>query len=261
MGNVSYRPLLEDMVWSYSRIECYHDCPYRFFLKYIDKSPESPLFYSSYGLFMHRILEQYYKGELKKEDMKTKFLFGFQKEVQGERPKPSTVEKYISDGVSYLGGFQPFPCHTVAVEQRLPFNVNGIPFVCVIDYIGEENGELCIIDHKSRDMKPRSGRKKPTKTDEELDSMLRQLYLYSAAVKQHYGVLPKKLCFNTFRNDLLIEEPFSEKAYEQTLDWAKRSVEYIIEEDDYYPNIEFFGCLFLCGFREECCYWKERCRQ
>lgn len=260
MGNISYRPLLEDMVWSYSRIGCYHDCPYRFFLRYIDRSPEAPLFYSSYGSFMHKLLEQYYKGELKKEDMKTKFLFDFQKEVLGERPQPSTVAKYVSDGAAYLGGFQPFSCKTVAVEQKFPFDLGGVPFVCIIDYIGSDDDGLLIIDHKSRDMKPRSGRKKPTKTDEELDGMLRQLYLYSAAVRQRYGVFPKKLCFNSFRNNILIEEPFSETAYENAVDWAKRSVSDIIETDDYYPRIEFFSCMFLCGFRDDCCYWKERGR-
>lgn len=257
MGNISYRPLLEDMVWSYSRIGCYHDCPYRFFLKYIDKTSESPLFYSSYGKFMHKILEQYYKGELKREDMKTKFLFDFQKEVQGERPKESTVVKYISDGVRYLAEFQPFPCKTVAVEQKLPFTVGGVPFVCVIDYIGEDADGLCVIDHKSREMKPRSKRKKPTKSDEELDSMLRQLYLYSVAVKEHYGVFPKKLCFNAFRTGQLICEPFSEAAYLDTMAWAEKNVRDIIEEDDYCPRIDYFGCLFLCGFRDECCYWQE----
>ena len=257
MGNISYRPLLEDMVWSYSRIGCFHDCPYRFFLKYIDQSQETPLFYSSYGKFMHKILEQYYNGELKREDMKTKFLFDFKKEVLGDRPPRNTVAKYVSDGVRYLDAFRPFPCKTVAVEQKLPFEIGGVPFVCVIDYIGEDEDGLCVIDHKSREMKQRSGRSKPTKTDADLDTMLRQLYLYSAAVKERYGVFPKKLCFNAFRSGQLITENFSDAAYFDAVEWAKKSVNGIIEEDDFYPRVEFFSCLYLCGFRGECCYWQE----
>ena len=58
MGEVSYRPLIEDMVWSYSRIECFDDCPYRWYLKYISGMKESPMFYTSYGSFMHRLLER-----------------------------------------------------------------------------------------------------------------------------------------------------------------------------------------------------------
>lgn len=49
MGEVSYLPLIEDMVWSYSRIESFNDCPYRFFLKYISKCKETDKFYASYS--------------------------------------------------------------------------------------------------------------------------------------------------------------------------------------------------------------------
>ena len=69
MGDVSYRPLIEDMTWSFSRIECFNDCPYRWFLRYIKKYPETPQFYSSYGSFMHKLIEQYYKGEITKDEM------------------------------------------------------------------------------------------------------------------------------------------------------------------------------------------------
>ena len=35
MGEINYAPLIDDMVWSYSRIKAFVDCPYRFYLKYI----------------------------------------------------------------------------------------------------------------------------------------------------------------------------------------------------------------------------------
>ena len=69
MGEISYRPLIEDMTWSFSRIECFNDCPYRWFLKYIKRYKETPQFYSSYGSFMHKLIEQFYKGELTKEEI------------------------------------------------------------------------------------------------------------------------------------------------------------------------------------------------
>ena len=50
----------------------------------------------------------------------------------------------------------------------------------VIDLVGRsDTGGLVIVDHKSRALKPRSKRKKPTKTNQELDEYLRQLYLYA----------------------------------------------------------------------------------
>lgn len=55
MGEISYRPLIEAMTWSYSRLEIFDDCPYRWFLTYIHtpKLKKEDKFYAAYGLFMH----------------------------------------------------------------------------------------------------------------------------------------------------------------------------------------------------------------
>ena len=256
MKNSIYRMIADGFVWSYSRIECFCDCPYRFFLKYFAGVKEKPLFYSSYGSFIHKLIEQYYKGALTKDEMVTRFLMDFSKEVRGTRPQESTVTKYIQCGCEYLRSFQPFRFNMIDVEKRVEFNIDGIPFVGVIDYLGEEDGELVIVDNKSRDLKPRSKRAKPTLKDQELDSMLKQLYIYSAAVKQEYGKLPKLLCFNCFRTGTFIEEPFNEDAYNAAIEWAKKQVEDIKDADDFYPQIDYFSCNFICGVDKECEYYE-----
>ena len=248
--------IADGFVWSYSRIECFCDCPYRFFLKYFAGVKEKPLFYSSYGSFIHKLIEQYYKGALTKDEMVTKFLTDFSKEVRGTRPQESTVTKYIQCGCEYLRSFQPFRFNMIDVEKRVEFNIDGTPFVGFIDYLGEEDGELVIVDNKSRDLKPRSKRAKPTLKDQELDSMLKQLYIYSAAVKQEYGKFPKLLCFNCFRTGTFIEEPFNEDAYNAAIEWAKKQVEDIKDADDFYPQIDYFSCNFICGVDEECEYYE-----
>lgn len=257
MGDISYRPLIEDMTWSYSRLTAFEDCPYRWFLKYICKETEKPQFYSSYGSLMHRIIEQYYRGKLQKDKMLTEFLLRFSKEVQGERPSEQIVQKYITSGVEYLKNFKAFPFETVDVEKRIGFSVQGVPFIGVIDYIGLKNGDLYIVDNKSRDLKPRSTRKKPTAKDNELDEMLRQLYLYSSAIKQVYGMFPKALCFNCFKSGTFIEEPFKPEVYEKVINWAIESVNDIADTEEFYPSIEYFKCRYICGVREECCYSDE----
>ena len=254
MGDLIYRPLIEDMTWSYSRIECFSSCRYKFFLKYIKHIQECPMFYASYGSFMHRLIEQFYKGELTKEDMLIKFLFGFQNEVKGERSSGNIVQKYIEKGTQYIQNIQRLPYNVVAVEKKVEFDIDGIPFIGFIDLLGEKDGEYYVVDHKSRDLKPRSGRAKPTKKDEELDDMLRQLHLYAAAVKQEYGKFPKSLCFNCFKAGTFIEEPFREEAYNEAVEWVKESVEDIKGCDDFYPSINYFGCRFICGLRNECEY-------
>ena len=142
----------------------------------------------------------------------------------------------------------------IDVEKEVKFEIDGIPFTGFIDYLGEENGDYVIVDNKSRDLKPRSKRAKPTVKDKELDSMLKQLYIYSAAVKQEYGKFPKLLCFNCFRTGTFIEEPFNEDAYNEAIEWAKKLVEEIKDTDDFYPNREFFSCYYICGVSDDCCY-------
>ncbi len=256
MGEVSYKPLIEDMTWSYSRVSCFEECRYKWFLKYIHGSKEKPMFYASYGSFMHKLIEMFYRGEIEQGEMKTRFLLDFKDEVQGDRPSDKIVQSYIEKGLEYLASFRPFPYSMIDVEKYVVFQIDDIITQGYIDFLGENDGGLYIVDNKSRDLKPRSTRKKPTKKDEELDEMLRQLYIYSAAIKQEFGEFPKGLCFNCFKSGVFIEEPFVKSAYDEAVGWFKRSVDELIniDSDGFYPNIEFFGCRYLCGVQDECCY-------
>lgn len=254
MTTTDYRPQIENMVWSYSRITSFDQCRYCWFLRYIQHLEPKPKFYSDYGSFVHKLLEQYYNGEATKEELPMKFLFGFQNEVGGDRPPISTVEKYIQLGLEYFKTFEPVPYKVIGVEKQVSFEVAGYKFTGYIDLLCEDDGEFIIIDNKSRDLKPRTKRKYPTENDKLLDKMLRQLYLYSKGVKEEYGKFPKKLCFNCFKAGTFIEEDFNEDAYNAALKWAQESIEDIIESDNFRPNIDFFFCNNLCGFGDECCY-------
>lgn len=262
MGEVNYQPLIDDMVWSFSRVKAYDECPYRWFLRYIDRNHEKDRFYSSYGSFMHRIIERYYTGELSKEQLLSEYLVNFRKEVKGLRPKESTFMKFFNGGMEYLKSFEPFPYKMVSVEKEVNFQIEGIPFTGFIDYLGtDDDDEFVIVDNKSRDMKPRSTRAKPTRKDEELDEMLKQLYVYSAAVEQEYGKLPKWLCFNCFRTGVFIKEPFSMKAYEEAKAWVVSKIKEIREDEEFLPNSDGFSCFWLCGVSDQCDFadsWKKR---
>lgn len=258
MGDISYSPLIDQMVWSYTRITTFDSCPYQWYMKYIKHYKEAPQFYSSYGSFIHELIEKYYKGEISKEGMAARFLIDFKNKVQGKRPKPEIVDSYIHAGLDYLRGFKPFPFNMLAVEKKVEFKIGGRPFIGFIDYVGEKDGEIYIIDNKSRKLKPRSNRKTPTVNDKDLDKMLRQMYIYSTAIKDEYGKFPKELCFNCFRNNQFIREPFSIDAYEEAVNWATESIDAIRQSSEFPPQIEFMQCMYLCGLNDECCYWQAR---
>lgn len=294
MGEVNYKQIIQDMTWSYSRIKSFNDCPYRWFLKYIQPillihsvfGGERPskadidaayvrgevekadvgilyaylgikrkdMFFANYGTFMHKLIELYYRGEKTPRQLCDMYLQEFKGQVSGRAPNRTVFTNYFKSGINYLRGFQPFPYNTVAVEKRVDFSLNGIPFVGYIDYLGERDGDFAVIDNKSRVLKPRSKRAKPTKTDEELDSYLIQLYLYSVAVEQDFHKLPKELCFNCFRTPILITEPFEEEAYTASKLWLSDKVSEIMKETEFRPSIEFFKCKHLCEMQDFCEY-------
>ena len=251
--DVIYKPLIQDFTWSYSRIESFYSCRWQFFLKYIRGIKEDDTFFATYGSFMHQLIEQFYKGEITKDEMVGEYLSHYKEVVRGPRPSNVSGSQYIEKGINYLKSFSPFPYNMVAVEKKLNFLVDGIPFTGIIDFLGEKDGELYIVDNKSRDLKPRSNRAKPTKKDLELDEMLRQLYIYAVAVKSEYGKYPVALCFNCFKNQEFIVEPFDSKKCDEAIEWVVNSVKEIednmmwqIDESDY------FKCNYLCGLHDKC---------
>lgn len=255
MGEVSYKPIIQDMTWSFSRVKTFDDCPYRWFLHYIRAYDDKDLFYASYGSFMHDLLARFYNGELTKQQMLIEFLTKFKTSVIGYRPQASTVQRYIDSGVKYITELEPFPYNTLSVEERMLFDVDGIPFVGVVDYIGELDGNLYLIDHKSRKLRQRSGRKKPTKKDEELDEMLKQLYIYSIPIEKKFGRLPSYLGFNCFRSGNLILEPFNHADFEKAKQWAKDTVLSIQDTEDFEPHQNSFSCFWICGVSSQCKYY------
>ena len=256
MSEVSYKPIISDMTWSYSRLNSFDECPYKWFMKYIKEYKDIPMFYAEYGKFIHELIEGYYNGTIPKNKLSIEFLSNFSTQVKGLRPQSSIVKKYLDLGLKYFNEFKPFPYETIAVEERFDFEIRGIPFIGFIDYVGKNDDEFIIIDNKSRDLLPRSGRKKPTKKDKELDDMLKQLYVYSAAIKQRYGKYPKYLCFNCFKNGMLIKEQFDIQKYYEVEDWVEETVRRIEDAEDFDARPDFFKCKYLCGVND-CCDFKD----
>ena len=256
MGEVNYAPVIRDMVWSYSRIKAFEDCPYRWYLRYIRRLKGKEMFFASYGSFIHKLIELYYKGEKTRAQLCDIYLCDFKQQVRGNAPNPKVFGNYFKSGLQYLQTFTPFPYQPIAIEKQVNFCLGTTSFVGYIDFLGEQDGELFVVDNKSRNLKPRTGRVTPTKSDADLDNYLIQLYLYSIAVEQEYGKLPKALCFNCFRESTFIIEPFDAGAYNTAQQWLFEKVTNITKETRFKPNAEFFKCRHLCEMQEHCEYYE-----
>lgn len=244
------------MTWSYSRIRCFEDCPYKFFLTYIKCYPEEQRFFASFGSFVHVILASYLNGELRKDELAQYYILNFQKEVEGKAPSDKIFASYFSGGYDYLRNCPLSPEGTIAVELPVNFELNGHNFTGFVDYVRQEDDALILGDHKSRALKPRSNRKKPTQGDKELDKYYEQLYLYCKPVYELYGKFPDFLEFNCFRAGTVISEPFDKDKYDAVLQKFGEQPDKIADNESWRPSLEFFKCRYLCGKNAVCEYYQ-----
>lgn len=252
---MNYSTIISEFTWSYSRINQFEMCPYAFLLNYIKRTPKKQMFFSNYGSFIHKLIEQYLNGAIQKEDLLGEYLLRFKDEVRGSAPNGDIFKSYFQQGYSYMEHFD-FPYKDpLFVEQRVSFDLDGKPFVGVIDCVVKDDKGLVILDNKSRALKPRSNRKKPTKSDDELMRYLRQLYLYSIPIKGLFHTYPDRLEFNCFRTGTLISEPFNKQDFEQAKAWALQQIEVITDNEDWSPDMDFWKCRYICDFGDECEYF------
>lgn len=248
------------MTWSYSRVASFAECPYRWFLSYLYRDENGkPLkkksgFFAEFGTYMHGILQMYFNGLLASDDLSTYYVAHFKENVVSIAPNHKIYMNYFEQGFHYLDEFS-FPHRNVlGVEEKVDFEFAGRPFTGFIDLRNSDGGKLIITDHKSRALKPRSKRSKPTKQDAELDEYLRQLYVYSAAVKSQYGQFPDALEFNCFRTQTMIQEPFEIKRFYQVEKWVGEQIDSIVTNNKWSADTDYWRCNYLCDVCDHCEY-------
>ena len=145
-----YSFMIDNMVWSFSRINSFNVCPYEWYLQYIEGLQGENNFYAEFGTYCHKILEKYEKGELGIFDLADYFVDHFDEEIKSNVSNP---EKYIELGKSYfenidldLGNYE-----VLGIEKKCDFELEGRKFTGFIDLLlkDKETGEIVLIDHKS----------------------------------------------------------------------------------------------------------------
>ncbi len=246
---------IQDMVWSYSRLTTFEDCPYQWREKYINHQQSEEKFFAQYGSLMHSVLQKILTGELGGDDIIPYYLNHFLTDIIVEAPSEKISLSYLEQGRQYLQNLSFPPRAILNVEKEIRFTFAGYPFVGFPDVLtADDDWKLYITDHKSRILKPRSKRKKPTKSDAELDKYLRQLYIYAQAVREYCGRYPDYLEFNCFRSRTWICEQFSLNRMQEVEKWAGRLIEQITANDDWEAKPNYWYCRHLCGYSGTCEY-------
>ena len=230
--------------YSFSRINAFSTCPAMWQMQYIEKRKSADNWMALAGTLGHDLLEKYDKGELKAEELSSQWEARYEDEVLKDFLVPDWEKKWYKECVASFGNFKGFDYPAEWIEEEfeieLPkFRLNGI-----VDRLSKEDNDLVMTDHKISN--PFSGKI--------LNEKLRQMYLYSFAVKEYYGKFPDYLEFNFFRKGVAKRYKFQEEMVEESLEWAEREVEKIEAEEDFPFTPSHFFCGNLCNFRNICKY-------
>ena len=209
-------------VWSFSRANCYDDCPYNYKLAYKDKVDKSDNAFAEWGSLVHKCLELYFKGELDLFTISDYYESHYDEYVKDRFPYDSRLnlsERYHEAGDIFLSDFQGIDSdkyEVVGVEEYFKLDINGVMLQGYIDLVikRKSDGALIIVDHKS--VSSLNGKK--------LKEYQRQLYLYSTHIKEKYGTFPSLLVFNLFRENKVNIATFNHEDYRESLSWFSQVV-------------------------------------
>ena len=155
--------------------------------------------------------------------------------------------RYYDEGLQYFRSFDGFggDMEILSVEDKFELDIRGNRFVGIADLVlrDRNTGDITVIDHKSKSM---NSMKKAQYEN------TRQLYTYAAYVKERFGAFPTLLRFNMFRYGVNIDEPFSMKRYEETMDWIERTIAEIRAEREWKVSSSSYFCRFICSTRLYC---------
>lgn len=252
---------LKDRVWSYSSLSLYEKCPHAFYQRYIANIKGEDNAFAQWGKMMHGLLELNAKGKLPCDKMLGEYEKRFVEEITEEFPVTyrgqDLAEVYYRAGIGYLFQYDGIPdkYDVLAVEQKFILDMGGFKFTGVPDLVLKDKitGALILVDHKSR---AKFASKK------ELREATRQLYLYSAWIKQKYGNYPAWLVFNLMRAEKPLLIPFDAEAYAEAMAWANATVSQALADDsfEYEMNRRRVRgaysvpgyCSNICNYRFEC---------
>jgi len=254
--------LLGTMIWSFSRLNSFYNCPYEWKLHYLDCNKSANSSFGQYGSFCHLCLEKYAKGELSMFDIAEYYEENYEKEVTEKFPK----NKYVDIGQSYYDkGLEYFSnidldlnnYEILGVEKKVEFNVGKYPMVGYIDLLlkDKDTGDITILDHKSASIKILKNGNISKPDQQHFLEFKRQLYLYSMPVIEEYGHV-EFLEWNMFKDQNHIKIPWVKEEYEEAIKWAEDTIHLIEQEEEWKPNVDWYYCHNLCGQRFNACPYK-----
>jgi hypothetical protein len=266
-----YAFILDEMLWSYSRVETFERCAQCFYLSYILKKDQIPGFFGEYGSFGHLLLEKYYKEELFDFELADEYTNNYNSNITAYAPPNKFVnlaDKYYQQGKYYFENFKGLDSdyETLGVESKYEYKIGDYNFTGIIDLeLKHKEGWYEIIDHKSKSEQHKNKLTKKSNPDDFVQlvdgrfipfDLTKQLYLYCIPTFEKYGEYPKYINFNMFKINDWYKFEFRKEDFEKSVQWVISTIQNLYKETKWLKgeDVGDFWCSFVCGQTCNCKY-------
>ena len=239
--------------YSFSRLTTWHSCKLSFQRQYVLGHKGEDNWFSRFGTLAHDIFEKVDRGLLLPEGSFQEWISRYDSEVLlGGEHEEKWMDGWQRDAEKFFAGFKGWKSNPIWIEEhvhvRSSYEHNGesIPFMFqgFVDRLGMTADKgFSMQDYKCSKVY----------TGATLKEKQRQMYLYSAAVKNRLGEFPKTLIFYHFRQKVPVTIPFNMDDYKEAWEWAANTVREIeTYEGDYPLTANGYFCKAICNFRNDC---------
>ena len=171
-------------IYSYSRLENFHNCPYSYYINYVEGNRNEDNIYSYLGSVCHETLEELQRGNIDKDEAIKIFedavteadLLGYSWMSESVR------DKYVTSIIHYLENYKPIECDEYFIEEYFEIQVGDKWMKGYIDLYTITDGVIDIYDYKTSSSSSFTGKDAYKK--------MRQMILYGIAIKQKYPDMP-----------------------------------------------------------------------
>lgn len=175
------------VIYSFSRLESYHNCGYGYHLNYNLRKKGKPNIYSVLGGRTHSILEDMQIAKINKEEGLSTFRSGLFEatQIMGYKFGSEKIQSNFCNSVeNYIMNYEPIKAKSVLMEKEFYTEIGGVVLVGYIDVVAlNEDGTVEVIDYKTSTKYGKDDLKKHG----------RQLVTYAIALEQEFGVKVNKV--------------------------------------------------------------------
>lgn len=251
--------IYNDMTWSFSRLDCFDQCPLMWHKIYIDCEPKRQNAFAQYGSLVHSIIERLLKGEIDTFDAAGVFEKEFAEKITVDFPPIKNGDlrsNYYEKGLDYFSNLSANDdiAKILGVEEEIRFEISGKPFIGYIDlrYL-DRDGNMVIQDQKSSNIKFKKDGNPAKASAEKMKHYEYQVYLYSKPFIES-GEKVDRLRWNFFNNQTYYEIPWTANGYKEAINWAEDRLETIGNEALWLPKPDWYFCHNICDVSEGCEY-------